>query len=98
MAREYSFWEKRSDTYAPVTSTHILNLLPMMYLQSLVDVPHGGDHSKETTCLGTLDVKDAFLMVDQPSPMLVTLLGQTFARTAIGRTQLVLVPTGFPYN
>ena len=78
VAREYSFWEKRSGTYAPATSTHILNLLPMMYLQSLVDVPHGGDHSKETTCLGTLDVKDAFLMVDQPSPMLVTLLGQTF--------------------
>ena len=36
VAREYSFWEKRSDTYAPATSTHILNLLPMMYLQSLI--------------------------------------------------------------
>jgi hypothetical protein len=50
----------------------------MVFLQSLADVPHGSDSSKERTCLGTLDVKDAFLMVDQPSPMLVTLLGQTF--------------------
>ena len=74
VARDYSFW----DTYAPATSAHILNLLPMMFLQSLADVPHGSDSSKETACVGTLDVKDAFLMVDQPSPMLVTLLGQTF--------------------
>lgn len=29
-------------------------------------------------CLATLDVKDAFLQGDQPSPMLVVLLGQQF--------------------
>ena len=74
-SREYSFWEKRSDTYAPATSTHILNLLPMMYLQSLANVDDETHHISEPLCLGTLDVKDAFLMVDQPSPMLVTLLG-----------------------
>ena len=78
VAREYSFWEKRSDTYAPATSTHILNLLPMMYLQSLANVDDETHHISEPLCLGTLDVKDAFLMVDQPSPMLVTLLGQTY--------------------
>ena len=78
VAREYSFWEKRSDTYAPATSTHILNLLPMMYLQSLANVADDNHHANEPLCLGTLDVKDAFLMVDQPSPMLVTLLEQTF--------------------
>ena len=78
VAREYSFWEKRSDTYAPATSTHILNLLPMMYLQSWANMEDDTSHVSEPLCLGTLDVKDAFLMVDQPSPMLVTLLGQTY--------------------
>ena len=75
VAREFAFWVKRSDTYAPATSTHILNALPMLYLQSLVDVPEH-DKSETKVCLGTVDVKDAFLMVDQPSPMLVTLLGK----------------------
>ena len=32
-AREYAFLERRTDTYSPATSTHILNLLPPMYLQ-----------------------------------------------------------------
>ena len=77
VAREFAFWEKRSDTYAPATSTHILNVLPMLYLQSLVDVPEH-DKSETKVCLGTVDVKDAFLMVDQPSPMLVTLLGKAY--------------------
>ena len=78
VAREYSFLEKRSDTYAPATSTHILNLLPMMYLQSLANVADDNHHANEPLCLGTLDVKDVFLVADQPSPMLVTLLGQTY--------------------
>eukprot|EP00435_Cladocopium_sp_Y103_P028972 s2794_g7.t1 len=70
-----AFWEKRSDT---ATSTHILNVLPMLFLQKLADVPSSSSGSLDATCLGTVDVKDAFLMVDQPSPMLVTLLGRTF--------------------
>ena len=49
----------------------------MLYLQSLVDVPEH-DKSETKVCLGTVDVKDAFLMVDQPSPMLVTLLGKAY--------------------
>ena len=49
-----------------------------MYLQSLASVTDDTHHASEPLCLGTLDVKDAFLMVDQPSPMLVTLLGQTY--------------------
>ena len=77
VARKFAFWEKRSDTYAPATSTHILNVLPMLYLQSLVDVPEH-DKSETKVCLGTVDVKDTFLMVDQPSPMLVTLLGKAY--------------------
>ena len=78
VAREFAFWEKRSDTYSPATSTHILNVLPMKFLQSLVDVPTCENESLSKVCLGTLDVKDAFLMVDQPSPMLVSLLGKQY--------------------
>ena len=36
VAREFSFLERRSDTYSPLTSTHILNILPMLYLQKWV--------------------------------------------------------------
>jgi hypothetical protein len=78
-AREYSFWQKKSGTYAPATSTHILSLLPMMYLQNLANVSDDTRNASEPLCLGTLDVKDAFFMVYQPSPMFVTLLGQTDA-------------------
>ena len=50
----------------------------MKFLQSLVDVPTCENESLSKVCLGTLDVKDAFLMVDQPSPMLVSLLGKQY--------------------
>ena len=33
VAREYAFLEKRADTYSPASSTHILNLLPLVYQQ-----------------------------------------------------------------
>eukprot|EP00435_Cladocopium_sp_Y103_P007652 s3822_g2.t1 len=49
----------------------------MFFWQSLVDVP-SVDIGNEKTCLGTINVKDAFLMVDQPSPMLVTFLGKAY--------------------
>ena len=65
VAREYAFWEKRSDTYSPATSTHILNLLPLMYLQTCGerDAEIQADNTEVT--LACLDVKDAFLMVPQ---------------------------------
>ena len=79
MAREFAFLEKRSDTYAPATSTHILNLLPVLYLQKLNDLSALEDNTqKSKVILGTIDVKDAFLMVEQPSPMVVTLLGKKY--------------------
>ena len=50
-----------------------------------MDVPNDSVDGLSKVCLGTLDVKDAFLMVDQPSPMVVTLLeGSTqFTRTSL---------------
>jgi hypothetical protein len=79
VAREFAFLEKRSDTYAPATSTHILNLLPVLYLQKLSDLSALEDNTqKSKVILGTIDVKDALLMVEQPSPMVVTLLGKKY--------------------
>ena len=69
VAREYAFLEKRDDTYSPATSTHILNLLPMLYLQCDSD-----DH-----VLATVDVKDAFLQVPQPSALRVKLNNTNYA-------------------
>eukprot|EP00435_Cladocopium_sp_Y103_P071291 s334_g37.t1 len=66
VAREYAFWEKRADTYAPATSTHIINILPMVFLQKLSDLPKGMNPADEDVCLGTLDVKGAFSGELQP--------------------------------
>jgi hypothetical protein len=74
VAREFSFLERRSDTYSPATSTHILNILPMIYLQRLGDATSTEQQTgKHSVVLGTVDIKDAFLMVDQEKPMAVSL-------------------------
>ena len=66
--------ERRSDTYSPATSTHILNILPMIYLQRLGDATSTEQQTgKHSVVLGTVDIKDAFLMVDQEKPMAVSL-------------------------
>ena len=49
LAREFSFFdEKRDDTYSPATSTHIPNLLPVLYLKRLgeqKDCSSNGDYN-----------------------------------------------------
>ena len=66
--------ERRSDTYSPATSTHILNILPMIYLQRLGDATSTEQQTgKHSVVLGTVDIKDAFLMIDQEKPMAVSL-------------------------
>ena len=37
VAREYAFLERREDTFAPASSTHVLNLLPLLWLQKTAD-------------------------------------------------------------
>ena len=50
----------------------------MTYLQKLADLSEiGADSTTTGVVLGAVDVKDAFLMVEQPSPVMVTLLGKT---------------------
>eukprot|EP00435_Cladocopium_sp_Y103_P041704 s881_g11.t1 len=79
VAREFSFWEKRSDTYSPASSTHILNLLPMMFLQQLSDTPASDSRVQaDPYVLGTVDIKDAFIMVDQQTPMSIRMLGKYY--------------------
>ena len=63
VAREYAFAEgKRDDVFSPASSSHLLRLLPALYLckTALDDFP--GD---DPYVLGSLDIKDAFLQVDQ---------------------------------
>lgn len=53
--------------------------MPVLYLQKLSDLSAlEDDAQKSKVILGTIDVKDAFLMVEQPSPMVVTLLGKKY--------------------
>eukprot|EP00435_Cladocopium_sp_Y103_P038479 s856_g10.t1 len=79
VARGFSFWEKRGDTYSPASSTHILNLLPMLFLQQLSDSPASDSKVHATpVVLGTVDIKDAFLVVDQQKPMSIKLFGKYF--------------------
>ena len=79
VAREFAFLEKRQDVYSPASSTHILNLLPLMWLkrQSDMDEVAGGTTAEEQV-LATLDVQDAFLEVPQPTPLKVWFNNQRF--------------------
>ena len=67
VAREYVFLERREDTFAPASSTHVLNFLPLLWLQKTADSQAvEGTETNSDWILSTLDVKDAFLMVRQP--------------------------------
>ena len=51
----------------------------MLYLQRLSGAFERDSNSNaESVVLGTVDIKDAFFMVDQQAPMAVTLLGKTY--------------------
>ena len=69
VAREYAVLERRSDTYSPATCTHILNLLPLMYLQKCGERDAEIKADSMEVTLACLDVKDAFLMVPQDKPV-----------------------------
>ena len=59
VAREFSFWKIRQDTYAPASSSSSLKLLPALVMN---------DFFKETTVLGSMDIGDAYLNVKQERP------------------------------
>ena len=67
VAREYAFAEgKRDDVFSPASSSHLLRLLPALYLCKTALDEFTGD---DPYVLGSLDVKDAFLQVDQREPL-----------------------------
>ena len=68
MAREFANEKKRLDTFSPATGAHTSNLLPIKYLwmkQQAGQVETKGDYD---VLMGCLDMKDAFLQVDQQNP------------------------------
>ena len=77
VAREFA-QEKRLDTFSPATGAHTANVLLLQYLwlkDCAKQMQGQGDY---IVVMGCLDVKDAFLMVDQDQPILVHLHGQAF--------------------
>ena len=77
VAREFA-QVKRLDTFSPATGCHTANILPLQYLwlkDAAKQMKGLGDYD---VVLGCLDVKDAFLMVDQDEPISVKLQGQEF--------------------
>ena len=63
VAREYAH-EKNDEVHSPASGGQALRLLPLIYLMKKQEEEVGG----ERYWLGSLDVKDAFLQVDQEVP------------------------------
>ena len=64
VVREFAS-EKRLDTCSPATGAHTSNLIPLKYLwlkEMAKDLPDAAEYD---TVLACLDVKDAFLQVEQ---------------------------------
>ena len=79
VAREYAFLEKRQDVYSPASSTHVLNLLPLLWLQQCSDLNGvAGGVSNDEPIMAALDIKDAFLEVPQHTPLSIKLANQTW--------------------
>ena len=66
VAREFNFMEQRTDCFAPSSSSIIHCLLPGMAMSGCMP---------DTWVLGSLDVTDAYLMVPQPTPRPVHVVG-----------------------
>ena len=64
VAREYNWLDVREDVYSPSSNSAIVKLLPALALT---------DGFSENCVLGTLDIGDAFLQVNQPMPRVVKL-------------------------
>ena len=99
VAREYAFMERRDDCFSPATSTHVMNLLPMVYLQRCAERRGCENHAAEHV-LATVDIKDAFLCVPQAKPFAVTLAGRKYiiARPTSWCRSMVLVFQGFSFE
>ena len=69
VAREYNWLDVREDVYSPSSNSAVVKLLPALTLS---------DGFRQNCILGTLDIGDAFLQVNQPMPRVVKLGKQDF--------------------
>eukprot|EP00435_Cladocopium_sp_Y103_P052743 s680_g16.t1 len=78
VAREFAS-TKRDDTYSPASSCHLSNLIPLVYLKMLDEsMESGSNDAAYKVTLASLDVKDAFLQVPQPTLIVVTLYNKQY--------------------
>ena len=77
VAREFAN-SKRLDTFSPATGAHVSNILPLKYLWMKSGVAGMETKEEYDTVLASLDVRDAFLQVDQDNPVLVKLQGENW--------------------
>ena len=70
VAREYAI-TKRDDVFSPASSSHLLRLLPVIYLMRLGEIEESQQGKAEDVVIGSMDIKDAFLQVDQEEPLRV---------------------------
>ena len=72
VAREYAT-TKRDDVFSPASSSHLLRLLPVIYLMKLGELAEAQHGKEDCVLIGSMDIKDAFLQVDQEEPLRVRL-------------------------
>ena len=77
VAREFAT-TKRLDTFSPATGTHTANLLQLKYLGMKSKICETACKEDYDVVMGSLDVRDAFLQVEQDDPVRVVLQGQPF--------------------
>ena len=70
VAREYAITNK-DDVFSPASSSHLLRLLPVIYLMKLGEIEESQQGKTEDVVIGSMDIKDAFLQVDQEEPLRV---------------------------
>ena len=77
VAREFAT-TKRLDTFSPATGTHTANLLQLKYLGMKSKICETACKEEYDVVMGSVDVRDAFLQVEQDDPVRVVLQGQPF--------------------
>ena len=77
VAREFAT-TKRLDTFSPATGAHTANLLQLKYLGMKSKICETACKEDYDVVMGSLDVRDAFLQVEQDDPVRVVLQGQPF--------------------
>ena len=72
VAREFAT-SRRLDTFSPATGTRTANLLQLKYLGMKASASEATSKEEYDVVMGCLDVRDAFLQVEQDEPLLVEL-------------------------